>query len=597
MNNKKYVVGVLFLFTCFGIAYYVCGAQVWFTPNQVRFPSNKDGELTALTMTQAFCHIPTKKSASCVSLALYDEGLLLIARYSSGMHLLNLKTGEMSEIKPENLESCKVLGGDGTSANKKVWNPTGLYFDSHTKMLYVANYTGHNILVGNITDKGTFAVEKMIVAEGLTSPENIAVNETGNRIAVADYDGNSIFLFDKDGIVLWQRDMPLAHGVEISDSSVYGTSLGNREIVQFDYSGNEIRRVGHCANSGINAYMWPTSLEFHKGKLIVTDAHTGRLTVLNEKLEYETALGSNGPYVTNFNYPYAAIVIGNRLYVADTFANRILEMDMEGNLLIQYSQELPRIPSVESPSYVPHYPYSMAYLFEEQKEVPPSFFCEVYGNDMKVVAGLTSFWLTQGDNKIQLPLIDYPSVSFWEAVFVPAYFYNTWSKKVSTQKHEYYILGSPQSSSCIVFSIDTAFCAIVYIETGKTSNIYCLDGEIIGDKERWNEMLRKMDELTDMFIRNNKAGKTRYAAYIDTLVPYYQDVQKVNISPENDMEAWLEFQCSQTDSGKALYKAVKDGTFTAEDYKSYVDDCYREPNKHSIFERLLLRTFTGATNQ
>lgn len=553
------------------------------------FPPNDDGHLTAISLSKEFRHLPSKESAYSVSIVQYDASHCLIAGYMAGLHMVDLRSGDLRLIQPENIETCEVMGGKDSFADRKIWNPTGLHFDRRKKLLYVANYTGHNILVGKVTDRGTFAVEKMIVAEGLTSPENVAVNEKGTRIAAADYDGNNVFLFDEQGNVLWRKDVPLAHGVEISNSSVYGTSLGKREIIQFDYQGNEIKRVGRCANRGTDAYMWPTCLELYKGKLIVTDPHTGRLTVLNDKLEYETALGMNGPYATNFNYPYSAMVADDRIYVTDTYANRILIMDLEGTGMAQISKEAPRMPPAGSPPYVPEYPFDMAYLYEEQMDIAPSFFGKDYGNDMKVVAGYSSFWLAKGDKKIQIPMLTYSSIPSWQK-FCSTYFYDTWSKMVATKEHKYLILGSPQSSSCIVFSFDVGVGSIVNLGT---VNTFCIHGKMIGDRDCWETMLHDMDLLTDTFSNKISEGQTRYQAYIDTFIPYYYKFSQPTdgITPEAELAAWLEFQCTQTESSKAIYVNIRQGTLSAEAYKSYMEDCYLKPYNHSIFERLMFRTF------
>ncbi len=589
MKRYLYIAGIVVLLVCIGIA-----SKYYFDERDDVFPQNKNGDLTTLTVGEDFRYVRTTEKAYCVSLGEYSKDALLMARYDK-LEMISRETGEIKEIKPENMNTCEVVGGPASFANKKKWNPTGLYYDRRTNLLYIANYNGHNILVGRITDSETFFVEKMIVAEGLTSPENVAVNEVGNRIAVADYDGNSLFLFDDKGNMLWRKEVPLAHGVEISDSSVYGTSLSTREIIQFDYDGNEIRRVGHCANRGVNAYMWPTALELYKGKLIVTDAHTGRLTVLNEKLKYETALGANGPYVTNFSYPYTAIGAEDKIYVADTFANRILEMDLSGNLLKQFSKEVPRMQLRGSSPYVPQYPYDLAYLFERQKEVPQSFFCEGYSSDMDVVAGFSSFWLIQGCNKIQIPLVVYPSNATWlNRFFRNNYFYNMWSCKVSAKNHIYYVFGSPQSATFLFFCSDVDFVGI--IRFGK-HNTYYIDGEFIGDQEYWKVFLSDMGMLTDTFANQIEEGKTRYQAYKDTFVSYYYKKKlPVDITPEEDFDAWLAFQCTQSENGKSLFEAIKQGTATTDDYKSYMDECYREPSKHSVFERLLFRTFVGNRN-
>ena len=272
-------------------------------------------------------------------------------------------------------------------------------------------------------------------------------------------------------------------------------------------------------------------------------------------------------------------------------------MDMEGNLLAQFSEKPPRMLPEGCSPYVPHYPYDTAYLFEEQEDIAAAFFDRRYeGSGMKVLAGFSSFWLVKGDNKEQLQMVDYSPQGAEMNRFFSNYFYSMWSHRVSTGKHAYCLFGSPQYAGCVFYCEDAVFWGNV-ISLG-ILNSFVVNGEVIGDKESWQMALNVMDDLTDRFLDKIALGRTRQQAYVETFIPYYYNESEGDvISFENDMEKWLEFQCSQTESGKTLYEAVKEETFAEDDYKNYMDDCYREPGKHSIFERLLLRTFIGAPNQ
>ena len=226
-----------------------CGSMGKAAP--IRFPDNPDGSLTALGLSEDFTCVLTEEYPNASSLAQVQGDWFLIAQYRR-LALINMAAGAQRTIEPENLSDCEVIGDldKSLSPYEDAWNPTGLFYDAKEELLYIANYHGHNVLIGRITENDTFFAEKMIVAEGMVAPEGIAVNEKRSRIAVADCDGNTLFLFDRRGNLLWRSTVEQTHGVAISRDTVYCTSLTTREVIRFDYKGNELGRVGHMANSG-----------------------------------------------------------------------------------------------------------------------------------------------------------------------------------------------------------------------------------------------------------------------------------------------------------------------------------------------------------
>ena len=345
---------------------------------RISFSENPSGELTSLGLSNNFKYIHTDEIVSPASIVTYKENSLLLAQYQS-LTLLDIFSGKQQTINPENLAQFG-----------NVWNPTGIFYDIANNKLYLANYNGHNILIGSINDKGQFHIEQEIIADGMISPENVVVSNDGNMIAVADYDGNSVFVFDRDGSVLWKREVLQAHGIEIDEHAVYCTSLTSREVISFDLKGNEKKRVGQLQSSGKNGYMWPVALEVYGDQLLVVDAHASRITVLDTDLNYQTVLGSYGPYVTNLNYPYAAIVIDDDIFIADTKGKRIIQIDLEGNILAQWSDYKPLYPEtcqgyIPDSSYVNHpspvgTPVYSPFVIAQQAIYGASYFC----NDMEI---------------------------------------------------------------------------------------------------------------------------------------------------------------------------------------------------------------------
>lgn len=139
---------------------------------RISFPENPSGELTTLGLSNDFKYIHTDEIVSPASIVAYKENSLLLAQYQS-LTLLDIFSGKQQTINPENLAQFG-----------NVWNPTGIFYDIANNKLYVANYNGHNILIGSINDKGQFHIEQEIIADGMISPENVVVSNDGNMIAV-----------------------------------------------------------------------------------------------------------------------------------------------------------------------------------------------------------------------------------------------------------------------------------------------------------------------------------------------------------------------------------------------------------------------------
>lgn len=556
----------------------------------ITFPENSGGELTPLGLDTNYQFVSSDESLIASSITRYTANQFLVSHYEN-LCILNWETGEKTTLDPINLESCEVLGtpDETMTLDKTRWNPTGLFYHQQTQKLYVANYNGHNILIGTVSADGKFVAEQMIVAPGLVSPENVAVNAEGNRIAVADYDGNALFLFDDVGNLIWKQEVPLAHGVEISEDSVYCTSLQNREVIRFDYEGTELNRVGHLANQGINAYMWPVSLELYHGQLLVLDAHTGMLTLLDDELNYISAIGTNGPYMTNFSYPYAVLAEEDALYITDTFKSRILQLDFQGNIVKQVSQEKPSEMSMRNLEYVPSYPYKTAYFYEKCDAIPLSFFNPFF-SDGDMVGGFSSIWLIKSeDNRQQIRLLDYSAIH--REIFSSMEFYTTWDGVLDTEDYKFYLLGSDQVDHVLFYEPNYRFGGIAFFDSKLTE----IDGHFYNAQtltSKDENMTQTLEDLADTFLQQLDQGESRYSAYKDTMLQYYHTLPGTIGSISSDQfDQWVEEQSTQSESGQELFGKIQDGTADTESINSYFFQLYAEPDqKHTVLENILLRT-------
>lgn len=593
-NTKKVLVFLLLI--ALTLSFAGCGGNEQTTVEtnhtSITFPENPGGSLTPLGLDEDYQYLASNENAMASSIVRYTSSEFLVSHYEN-LRILNWETGEQTNLTPVNLDTCEVIGAfDNTiEMDKTRWNPTGLFYHQQSQTLYIANYNGHNILIGTVSDD-EFIAEKMIVAPGLVSPENVAVNVAGTRIAVADYDGNALFLFDGTGNLLWKQEVPLAHGVEISEDSVYCTSLQNREVIQFNYEGTELNRVGHLANQGVNAYMWPVALELYNGQLLVSDAHTGMLTLLDDELNYISAIGSNGPYMTNFSYPYAVLAEENALYITDTFKSRVLQLDFQGNIIKQISQVEPSEMSLSNLEYIPPYPYKTAYLYEKCDMIPLSFFNPFF-SDGDMVDGFSSVWLiTSEENMQQIRLLDYSpihreSISTME-------FYTTWDGVLNTEDYKFYLLGSDQVDHVLFYETNYRFGGIAFFDSMLTE----IDGHFYDTQTLTSQdenVAQTLESLAYTFVQMLNRGESRYTAYKDTMQQYYHTLPgRIGSISSNQFERWIEEQSTQSESGQELFGKIEDGTANTEAINSYFFQLYAEPDpKHTVLENILLRTLCG----
>ncbi len=215
------------------------------------------------------------------------------------------------------------------------WVPTGVTFDQKTRRLYVANYTGNNILEGSLDcAKGEFSVTSVISSPESISPENVALSADGKILASANFDGGTVTAFERraDGWrQIWANKVSFAHAVAIIGTSVYATSLDTKAIYRYEAcTGKLLAQVGSMGVDPLKAqHMWPTGLANFDGTLVLTDAQTGYVCSINRQtLQSETCFGGNGLGPTKFIMPYGVVQRGKNLLVMSTFSSRVAEADV-----------------------------------------------------------------------------------------------------------------------------------------------------------------------------------------------------------------------------------------------------------------------------
>jgi hypothetical protein len=206
-----------------------------------------------------------------------------------------------------------------------VWQPTGVCACLAEGLVFVANYNGHDVLEMRRVQDRLVLVRRYTDSE-MRSPENVALSADGQLVGVADYDGDRLLVFRRDGSLAWSCEVGQAHGVAFGPGFVVVTSLRDRAICKLDLSGNLLCRRG-TPGWGDSKYLWPTCVAVLEGRVVVSDAHTGKISILDDGLGTLDWLGGNGPGAGLFNMPYGITGSASRLIVCDTFKDRIVLLD------------------------------------------------------------------------------------------------------------------------------------------------------------------------------------------------------------------------------------------------------------------------------
>jgi hypothetical protein len=80
---------------------------------------------------------------------------------------------------------------------------------------------------------------------------------------------------------------------------------------------------------GKDEHLWPVCLAVSDhGRIAVSDAHTGKISFLEEDLTEQSCMGGNGPDFSLFNMPYGVLwESSGAMLVVDTFKARVLRVD------------------------------------------------------------------------------------------------------------------------------------------------------------------------------------------------------------------------------------------------------------------------------
>lgn len=242
----------------------------------------------------------------------WDESHYLLCNYQQLLEV-NIHTGLINELRP--------------SIPADQWFPTGIWIDTKSQTIFVANKRAHDVYEFRRNDLNLEIVQRITVPE-MKIPDRVAFSPHQQLIAITDYDDNRLRLFNRQGQLLWQTEVALAHGVAFGPDCIAVTSLADRQIQVYGIDGQFRYKSGQFGWDR-GEYLWPTSISEYEGKWLVADAHLGKLMLLTPNLELIEWMGGNGCDSGLLNMPYSVRPMGNEIVVCDTFKDRLLIFDKD----------------------------------------------------------------------------------------------------------------------------------------------------------------------------------------------------------------------------------------------------------------------------
>jgi len=182
--------------------------------------------------------------------------------------------------------------------------------------------------------------------ETLQNPDGIAVNSKG-LLAVADFHGHCILIFDKEGKYLrkfgckgenaGQFNRP--PGVTyLNDDEILVADEWNHRIQQFNVqTGNVVKTFGK-KGTGEGEFQYPLSVCMDgEGRVVVVDYSNNRIQVLTRDGEPVLKFGDSGP--GKLNAPTGCIFHQNKFIVSDSGNNCLKIFDHSGKFLCKIGEQ------------------------------------------------------------------------------------------------------------------------------------------------------------------------------------------------------------------------------------------------------------------
>ena len=188
---------------------------------------------------------------------------------------------------------------------------------------------------------------KLFKGDELHMPAGIAVNDTTGTIAVSDYKGDCVYIFDKEGNCLrkigsqgenlGQFDHP--YGVTyLNDNEILVADQWNHRIQQVNVqTGTAVKTFGkYGASKGEFSSPINVCLD-EQQRIVVTERKNNRIQVMTQEGETITMFGDRGP--EKLNKPTVCISYKNMFLVADRGNYGIQVFDQSGTFLYKFGKQ------------------------------------------------------------------------------------------------------------------------------------------------------------------------------------------------------------------------------------------------------------------
>jgi sugar lactone lactonase YvrE len=226
-------------------------------------------------------------------------------------------------------------------------SPQGVAIDSNGN-LYVTEVMGQRLLKYNSSGQLLWAFGQPGInawdETHLAYPHGVALDETRDRVYVANSDAHVVMILDTEGNhigtlgTLGESGSDSTHlnnprGVTVAaDGTTYVSDTGNHRVQIFDSAGNYQHTLGTGQGSGDYEFNEPDGLALGGGgRLYVADYQNHRVQVFTADRVYSATLGITGEVGTDnthFDHPNAiAVDDANNLYVVDNGNHRVQKFD------------------------------------------------------------------------------------------------------------------------------------------------------------------------------------------------------------------------------------------------------------------------------
>ena len=182
--------------------------------------------------------------------------------------------------------------------------------------------------------------------QGFKGPIGIAVNKQGD-IAVADYDGHCVFVFNKEGKCLKQFGEKGKHPGQFTNP-VDVTFLNDKEILIADQFNNRIQHINIQTEvvvktfgkkgEGKGHFKVPLSICLNDTeRIVVTEYHNNRVQVMSKEGEALFTIGDSGP--EKLSTPYSCIPYKNIFLVTERDNHVIKAFDASNTFLYKFGEK------------------------------------------------------------------------------------------------------------------------------------------------------------------------------------------------------------------------------------------------------------------